>query len=62
MFKVNQNELDAVKILNSTCKVDAGIVIYKNGVQYDEEVFFGEGATYELQDDILFVSSIYSGR
>lgn len=55
MFKVNSEELDAVRILNSSCKVDAGIVVYKNGVKCDEEVFFGEGATYELKDGILFV-------
>ena len=55
MFRVDKNMLDFVYAQNIKCKVDAGIVIYKNGVQYDEEVFFGEGATYELQDDILFV-------
>ena len=55
MFKVDQNMLTFVYGQNIKCKVDAGIVVYKNGVKCDEEVFFGDGATYELKDDILFV-------
>lgn len=55
MFKVDKNMLDFVYAQNIKCKVDAGIVVYKNGVRYDEEVFFGEGATYQLVDDVLFI-------
>ena len=55
MFKVNMTALDAIKTDNPNCKVNAGIEIYKNGVFYDEESFYGEGASYELKDDVLFV-------
>lgn len=55
MFRVDANALDYVKAVNGECKVDAGIVVYKNGVLFDEEVFFGEGATYSLVDGVLFI-------
>jgi len=55
MFKVNMNMLNLVYAQNIQSKVDAGIVVYKNGEVYDEEVFFGTGATYELVDDTLFI-------
>ena len=47
--------LNDVKTNNPDCKVNAGIEIYRNGVFYDEESFYGEGASYELKDDVLFV-------
>ncbi|MBR2024358.1 MAG: hypothetical protein IKA02_00955 [Clostridia bacterium] len=55
MFKVDENALNYVKTVNSECNVEAGIVVYKNGIRYDEEVFFGNGATYSLVDNVLFV-------
>lgn len=55
MFKVNMNALNLVYAQNIQSKVDAGIVVYKNGEVYDEEVFFGTGATYELVEDTLFI-------
>ena len=55
MFKVNQDVLNFVFAQNIQSKVDAGIVVYKNGEVYDEEVFFGTGAVYELVDDTLFI-------
>ena len=55
MFKVNMDMLNLVYAQNIKNKVDAGIVVYKNGEVYDEEVFFGTGATYELVEDTLFI-------
>lgn len=55
MFKVNMNVLDLIYAQNIQNKVDAGIIVYKNGEVYDEEVFFGTGATYELVEDTLFI-------
>lgn len=55
MYKVNMVAIDEAKSNNPDCKVDAGIIVYKDGKVYEEEVFYGEGATYKLVDDILFV-------
>ena len=55
MFKVDMNMLNLVYAQNIKCKVDAGIVVYKDGKVYDEEVFFGDGATYQLVNDTLFI-------
>ncbi len=55
MFKVDMDALNSIKDNNSGCKVDAGIIAYKDGKAYDEEVFFGNGATYQLVEDTLFI-------
>ena len=55
MYNVNMNAINVVKGQNPGCKVEAGIEIYKDGKLYDEEIFFGEGATYSLVDNVLFV-------
>ncbi len=55
MFNVDMEALEALKAENSEYEIFAGIEIYKNGVYYDEEIFYGEGATYTLTDDVLFV-------
>lgn len=55
MFSVNMDALNSIKEQNADCKIDAGIVVYKDGKLYDEEVFFGQGATYQLVENTLFV-------
>ena len=55
MYKVNKEALNALKEAVPNCKIDAGIEVYKNGEIYDEEIFFGDGATYQLVEDTLFI-------
>ena len=55
MYNVDMDALNKIKESNKNYKVYAGIEIYKNGLYYDEEVFFGEGATYSLTNNVLFV-------
>lgn len=60
IFTVNEPVLEmfAARLpsLQDNAKVDAGIVVYKNGEYYTEEIFYGDGATMSLNDNSkLFV-------
>lgn len=55
MYTVKASVLDGLKNVSPDWRVEAGIIVYKDGKVYDEEVFFGEGATYQLVDNVLFV-------